>query len=51
MKKHNKPRLQLSSQTIRQLDIKDLTPDRLQLVVGGEPKSHEPGTACSTRPG
>jgi hypothetical protein len=51
MKKHNKARLLLSSQTIRQLDIKDLTPDRLQFVVGGDIKTAAVGEACSTRPG
>jgi len=51
MKKHNKPRLLLSSETIRQLDLKDLSHDHLQFVVGGVPKSKDAGAACSTRPG
>lgn len=50
MKKHNKPRLLLNSETIRELDVKELAPDRLRFVMGGDATSHEPLT-CSTKPG
>jgi hypothetical protein len=48
MKKHHKRRLLLNSDTIRQLDIKELAPERLRTVVGGftEPAN----TGCTTEP-
>jgi hypothetical protein len=48
MKKHHKRRLVLNSDTIRQLEIKELAPDRLRTVVGGitDPVL----TSCSTEP-
>ena len=49
MKKHNKPRLLLNSETIRQLNIKDLARDRLQFVIGGDGTSELP-TMCTTKP-
>ena len=48
MKKHLKRRLLLNSETIRQLDIKELAHDRLQFVIGGvtDPQN----TGCTTEP-
>src|ERR1044071_4645065 len=49
MKKHNRPRLLLNSETIRHLDIKELSRDRLQLIIGGDGTSELP-TLCTTKP-
>jgi hypothetical protein len=48
MKKHHKRRLLLNSETVRQLNIKELELDRLRAVVGGitEPQA----TGCTTEP-
>lgn len=53
MKKHKKRRLMIASETIRQLEVKELLFDHLQAVVGGSGNvlcsKGAPGT-CSTDP-
>ena len=48
MKKHHKRRLLLNSESIRQLNIKELDPDRLRAVVGGITDPQQ--TGCTTEP-
>jgi hypothetical protein len=52
MKKHKKRRLQIASETIRQLEVKELVFDQLQAVAGatGNPCSKGVGTGCTTEP-